>query len=103
MKEQYRQGDVLIEKINSIPKKLKKEKAKKIILAEGEATGHAHTMDINDADWWKNGDEQVVSLKKEKALVKHEEHKPIELPLGDYQIIRQREYHPTMKERKVED
>lgn len=42
----YRQGDVLIERIDKIPSGLKKQKPEngRIILAHGEVTGHAHAF-----------------------------------------------------------
>jgi hypothetical protein len=109
MKKQiYRQGDVLIERISEIPSKAQKqEKAKRIILAHGEVTGHHHTLETRDpADWWKEGEipatnekpsqlagELFVSLPSGGA-VKHQEHSKIELPRGKYRITRQREYSP---------
>lgn len=45
--QQYRQGDVLIERVASLPSNLTKQKpeAGRIILAHGEVTGHAHAFD----------------------------------------------------------
>ena len=44
-KKQFRQGDVLIERVGELPKKLKKqEKQNRVILAHGEVTGHAHEI-----------------------------------------------------------
>lgn len=43
---QYRQGDVLIERIFSLPKSLKPADREndKVVLAHGEVTGHAHVF-----------------------------------------------------------
>lgn len=104
----YRQGDVLIERIASIPTNAKQQKqSKRIILAHGEVTGHHHTLEIRDpADWWKEGEipttnekpsqlagELFVSLPSGGAVT-HQEHSRIELPQGKYRITRQREYSP---------
>jgi|SRR5690348_6294733 len=91
----YRQGDVLIERIEKLPDNLKKQSGR-IILAHGEATGHHHAIEDRDAaDWWKTADQsgQFVEV-KEKVQVTHQEHAPIELPPGTYRVTRQREYSP---------
>jgi hypothetical protein len=104
----YRQGDVLIERVPSIPAKAEaQKKSRKIILAHGEVTGHHHALETRDpADWWKDGDistansrpstlvgEIYVSLPK-GGVVKHQEHSKVELPAGNYRVTRQREYSP---------
>src|SRR5262245_37554454 len=105
----YRQGDVLIERIDSIPSTAKKQKrSRKVILAHGEVTGHHHALEVEDpADWWKG--EQEISAANEKpstlagelfvsvpngGVVTHQEHSRIDLPAGNYRISRQREYSP---------
>jgi hypothetical protein len=53
-KKLYRQGDVLLERIVKIPRGMTKQSpVDQIVLAHGEATGHAHTVDANAVDWWK--------------------------------------------------
>ncbi|MDE2106337.1 MAG: hypothetical protein KGL39_54460 [Patescibacteria group bacterium] len=104
----YRQGDVLIERIDKIPKTAtKQKKAVQIILAHGEVTGHHHVLNLKDpADWWKEGEiaptlekpsvmagEIFVSLKA-AAEVTHDEHSVVALPPGIYRVTRQREYSP---------
>lgn len=61
----YRQGDVLIERIDSIPAEATRQrKSCKIILAHGEVTGHHHCLEVSDpADWWKLGE---ISTANEK-------------------------------------
>ena len=99
MKQQkiFRQGDVLIRRISSIPTSAKAQKPEngRIILAHGEATGHHHSIEADAADWWKSADsdEQFVSVKSHTAVV-HQEHAPIDLPPGKYSILRQKEYTP---------
>jgi hypothetical protein len=48
---QYRQGDVMIERIDKLPTGLKKQDAEngRVILAHGEVTGHAHSFAANRA------------------------------------------------------
>ncbi len=104
----YRQGDVLIERINEIPTTATKQKrSRKVILAHGEVTGHHHALEVAaPADWWKRG-EIAPALEKPSVLagelflklpsggtVTHQEHSRIELPPGNYRVTRQREYSP---------
>lgn len=88
----FRQGDVLIERIAKLPQASQKQNGR-VILAHGEATGHAHEIDMDAADAWKNGEALTVRVKQSSA-VKHQEHAPIPLKRGNYKITRQREYSP---------
>jgi hypothetical protein len=95
MSKLYRQGDVLIEQIAEIPRSAKRSKGK-IVLAHGEATGHAHTIEDRDsADWWvlPDGEQQYLEVAKGAEVV-HQEHSTIALPAGRYRVTRQREYSP---------
>lgn len=94
----YRQGDLLIERIPDQIRDTKKQKRlRRIVLAEGEATGHHHVLEVGEysdpADWWKDGEAQMVNLSS-PAVIRHEEHGRIPLPAGTYRITRQREYSP---------
>ncbi len=92
----FRQGDVLIERIENIPSSAKKQRRKgRIILAHGEATGHHHSVDFDSADWWKTESEQFVDVKKPTRVV-HQEHTAIDLTPGKYRVRRQREYSPEV-------
>ncbi|MFX0094381.1 MAG: hypothetical protein ACFFBD_21775 [Candidatus Hodarchaeota archaeon] len=83
----YRQGDLLFRKVDSIPKRARKNSSP--IILEGEATGHAHQIE-NGAifDHWEN-----MFIKADQgAVVVHEEHASLNLEEGNYIVIRQREY-----------
>ena len=93
----YRQGDVLLIEaegaIDPAARKVKREDGR-IILAHGEATGHAHAIDETDAELWEAPTgRRHLRLVKPAALL-HEEHAPISLPSGLYDVRRQREYSP---------
>lgn len=96
MKNQFRQGDVLIEKISALPTGLKKHKKDKgrIILAYGEVTGHAHAVVDDVTTSFVDGEGNLYLHSKEEILVRHEEHAEIKLPAGAYKITHQREYSP---------
>lgn len=92
---QYRQGDVWIEQIDEIPanaKEIKRENGA-VVLAHGEATGHCHAIKSRSAKFLEAGGERFLQLAEPCAL-EHQEHAPIELPLGSYKVIRQVEYSP---------
>lgn len=82
-----RHGDVLIEKVDVMPKGKKLDRK---WLFEGEATGHAHRIDIGEIFETKNGE---LYLKVENLTkVTHEEHKTVSVPKGIYRIRQKRQY-----------
>lgn len=89
----YRQGDVLIREVQSIP--AGKKRATGHIL-EGEVTGHIHRIDdLTAAEVLECGEGLFLSVTAEGGVsIVHEEHSPILLPPGNYEITRQREYSP---------
>jgi hypothetical protein len=95
----YRQGDVLIARIDEVPEDLERAPRDKgrVILAYGEVTGHAHAVRgevelLTPADAAEM-DARFLRVVSE-ALVVHEEHDTIVLPAGEYRVTRQREYSP---------
>lgn len=92
MKKQLQQGDTLYKKIEFLPDGIKEVKRKNgaIIIAEGEATGHAHRIfDVEAMFFEKDG---KFYLKNEKSVtVKHEEHNPITIDPGIWEIGQVRE------------
>jgi hypothetical protein len=102
----FEQGDVLIIKIDDFEtrKKLKKEgKNNNLIIAEGETTGHAHRIQQNEyVEMYDDVDEKCILLRLLKpAKIKHEEHKEIEIPAGEYKINIVREYDHFLEESKI--
>jgi len=88
MKKQYRQGDILIEKVDKLPYNLKPKED--LIIARGETTGHVHRLDGGQVLVDVAGN-LFLNLIQEQTLL-HEEHKPIVIPAGKYRVIKQREY-----------
>jgi len=104
----YQQGDVLVQTVDEIPadaKKLAPDQHKNT-LAVGEVTGHAHRV-LGKVDIFRQGNtltgDVFMSVPK-RIAIQHEEHKPIALPKGLYQISRVREYdHFAEEVRRVAD
>lgn len=94
-----RQGDVLVMRA-TMPSGLEVEAvppdAGRVVLAYGEATGHAHVLPADAATLWKVAGKtarRVLRVAK-RCELRHEEHAPIALEPGEYWVVRQREYEP---------
>lgn len=75
-----------------------------IVLAKGELTGHAHTLEVGTEEISTveefNGDIAAIVLPKPTPLV-HQEHATVEIPEGIWLVRRQREFWG--QERRVAD
>lgn len=93
---QARQGDIYFEAIPEIPTDAKKVKARgRYIIAEGEATGHHHSVAVMpDVEMFERAGTLYLRVQRDDVKVEHQEHGPIDLPSGTYRVTRQREYHP---------
>ena len=89
-KMMHRQGDVLFVKVADLPAELVERKSD--VLVEGEATGHAHRLTEGQA--WQTQEGVLFLSAVTGSKIVHEEHAPIELEPGYWQVIRQREYSP---------
>lgn len=92
----FRQGDVLLVPVDSIPSGL--HKTARCTLALGEATGHHHTIDQGAVGFSETDSNVAMAdyIAVEAALAKltHQEHDTIEIPKGNYRVYRQVEYTP---------
>lgn len=100
MQSQFRQGDVLVEETSieindSDFEKINQEKGD-VILAYGEATGHAHRVKGDDAFYFRDKKTSKIYLVvNNDTNITHEEHDKIPLKKKSiYEVIRQREYTP---------
>lgn len=103
----YRHGDVLINPIKEIPKKLKRVPRDngRVILAYGEVTGHAHAICAPEKSvtLFQHPDGGTyLRVVGAPAELTHEEHATITLPPGYYRIGHQREYFPEEIRRVVD-
>lgn len=87
-----RQGDLLIVKVERIPAEATKRDTR--VLAEGEATGHMHELDLGEV-YEKDGTLYFKVPEGKKAALNHQEHKTVTFEPGEYKVIRQREYLPN--------
>jgi hypothetical protein len=94
-----RQGDVLLVPVDGIPWERRREVSatpRGLVLAEGETTGHAHVVRgharlIRATPHYLHRGATYLVVTGRAALV-HEEHDPIALARGTYELRRQREY-----------
>jgi hypothetical protein len=100
-----RQGDVLLVPVEEIPaaEAREVENGSRFVLAEGEATGHAHVV-LGEAKLYLPGTGRAGAgtyiLVEEPATLVHEEHDAIGLAPGPYEVRRQREYVPPAPRRR---
>jgi hypothetical protein len=98
----YRQGDVFIIPITARPKG--DAQTRRPVLAEGEVTGHAHRLEKqSQGEVFAIGEQLFLDVLGDSATIVHEEHGPITLPHGLYEVRIQREYVPKAIPRRVVD
>lgn len=102
--KQIRQGDVLIIPVKEIPKDTApiKGDGKITTVMLGEATGHHHSFyePVEFTEQQRTGRRFLRLV--EPAALRHQEHDPIELPPGKYEVLRQNEFEDEGW-RKVQD
>lgn len=85
------QGDVLLQKLTELPKGEQKLISKKrLVVAHGES-GHSHVIEDDEAELIQIGERMLLKLEKDSVIV-HEEHKPIHLEKGIWEIGRVQEF-----------
>lgn len=94
---QFRQGDLLIERVAEVPQDGLKDVAVdggRHILAYGEITGHHHSVATESGSFLREADDGTLYLgvPKDTALT-HQEHTSVPLKEGTYKVTKQREYH----------
>ena len=92
MKEMHRQGDIGFVKCDEIPKGAKAQKDG--IIARGEVTGHTHRIKNSNMGTLKVLAGAAYLCAKKRMSIVHEEHNTINLPPGNWMVIRQREWTP---------
>ncbi|MGP0091028.1 MAG: hypothetical protein ACLPKB_13865 [Xanthobacteraceae bacterium] len=95
----YRQGDVLLVRVRSIPQALEPvaREMGRVVLAHGEVTGHAHAIRDAHAAMFRDAKGGAIFMNvsgEAPVALEHDEHDTIDVPPGTYRVIRQREYSP---------
>ncbi len=103
MTQQYRQGDILVQAVSSIPAQSvpAPRDGGQVVLAYGEATGHRHAIADRAATLFVLEQAQEIAARRwlqisgtEAVALAHAEHATIMLPPGLYEVRIQREYQP---------
>lgn len=96
------QGDTLYFS-EAMPKDAVKTKFDGVV-QHGEATGHAHRLTGKDYEYFETPKKERYLRILKPTMLRHEEHKEIEIPAGDYRIDIVKEYdHFTEEARRVVD
>jgi hypothetical protein len=97
------QGDVVLKRIHELPAGEHKDITKqRLIVAHGES-GHSHVIENYAATMLMIGEKFYLQLEKD-ATITHEEHKPITLEKGIWEVGRVQEYDWFSKmQRQVQD
>jgi hypothetical protein len=91
---QARHGDILIQAVKALPEGATRKPAVGVaVLAEGEQTGHAHTLTGAALQLWELGNRLFAEV-PEGGVLNHQEHGVIQVPPGVYEVVRQRVYTP---------
>lgn len=107
--DHVRQGDTLLRKVSDIPseaREMKRDAHGRIVLAEGEKTGHAHTfrdkgicsfttLDNEDVEFLLIAGGSGATLRHELVSGAKAEHDEITLPPGKYEAAQQVEFQPS--------
>lgn len=95
----YRQGDLLFIEVKGVDKQAKLSSDR--VIAYGEVTGHAHTLEAGEV--YKQWDTEYLVIPANGSRVVHQEHDPITLPEGVFMVRHQREYISPDEEARVRD
>ena len=96
----FRQGDVLVIPVQRLPGGLEPvaREGGRVILAHGEVTGHAHAIKDKHAALFRDPKLAAIFMHVSgdaPVALEHDEHDTIQIPPGDFLVVRQREYHPA--------
>jgi hypothetical protein len=92
---QVRQGDVLVMATTAVCDDLVEEprEVKGVVLAHGEATGHAHAIRARTARLFRQaGKSDRILRVTNRVWLYHDEHREVPISIGDHIVRRQREY-----------
>ena len=94
MNRTYRQGDILLVEMDGAAPMNLTPCPEPLVLAHGEHSGHTHVLSGTALAFradYSSPAPGVVSL-PHGGVLSHDEHGPIQLPPGCYEVVRQRQY-----------
>lgn len=107
---QLRQGDILLISVHELPPGagpvVPVERGGRLcrVIAEGEATDHAHVLVADEhAGFYRSSEPQrelttgYVTVRGGGVVLEHEEHADLTVPAGLYRVVRQREHEPAAR------
>lgn len=103
---QFRQGDVSLEAVESLPAdvtELKRDAGGALTVMLGEATGHHHHFRESHVQLFVTPRKERFLRVVKTSLLRHEEHDPIKVPPGVYRLPTQTEWTDADEPRVVED
>ncbi len=108
MQGQIRQGDVLLVPVEGVLRPANAQAKIEVILALGEATGHAHRLKAPVIYEWEIAGQRYVQVQGDTpGTLTHEEHDPSPAPVVapnvTYRVVQQREWDLFGQWRKVVD
>lgn len=113
--EFFRHGDIILIARRVPDGATRRSELGRLVLAEGEVTGHAHVIDSDEAELWTVPDEaaEARTAMTERMFLRvlaeggvslvHEEHAALLIPPGEYEVLRQREWTDELEPRWVVD
>jgi hypothetical protein len=99
---QIQQGDVLLAPITKLPPgcKVAKKDKRGVVLAEGETSGHYHGIEESGVSLMEapTGERYIVNETDHPVSLTHQEHKPITVNPGVFQIgiVREKDWFTEM-------
>lgn len=90
----YRHGDLILIPSDKVPPTTA-QPTQGFVLADGEETGHKHVLTGDVIGWSiRSRAPTFVAVREKPAMLKHDEHAPLAIPPGVYEVRRQRIYEP---------
>lgn len=101
---QIRQGDVFLRQVEQVPPTARRvDHPMPQVLAYGEVTGHRHQVLEAVVTHYIDHDGRAYILLDRAGVLSHEEHEQVTLLPGPYEIIIERDYDPSIYQRRVVD
>ena len=74
------------------------QKAKRIVLGEGEIIGHKHILESKKDMEYTQINDSITFMLKDMGILTHDEHDKMVFPKGKYRSYNQVEYNPFSQE-----